>query len=183
MWAGAAALLCSVCGFMTVFAQKDYIIPGCSPGWAVSAAPGCIQRQTKAVLRLLLLVQAHFCSTPRVRIQGFLDSFFPVFLTSDSSFPSFIQKEVILMNNFSKQTVGMFPNSGFWYTFFYICHEGVDAWTVFLVIWIILEHFLQERRWMMSATSIGFLFLLGILHVCSGKSQEVSCFFLATFIC
>lgn len=56
-----------------------------------------------------------------------------------------------------------FPLSAVW-------HEEADVSIFIYIIWIIREHFSQERRWMMSPTLIGFVFLLGILHVCSGKS-------------
>lgn len=47
-------------------------------------------------------------------------------------------------------------------------HEEADAYLVLKVTWITQEYFSRER--IMSATFPGFVFLLGILHVCSGKT-------------
>lgn len=52
---------------------------------------------------------------------------------------------------------------------FAVWHEEADAQVAFCITWITQEPFSEERRWIMSSTSIGFVFLLGILHVCSGK--------------
>lgn len=65
------------------------------------------------------------------------------------------------------RTLRIFSNSGF-QTDFAAWHEEADAYFVLKVTWITQEYFSRER--IMSATFPVFLFLLGILHVCSGKT-------------
>ncbi len=161
--------------------------PDCS---ARTAATGWIQGKDRALPLLCPDILAQFLHMPSFSSAELLKQsmcwHFPLWNSFVSFFPSFepfarSHWRQLLINCFlfvlfsflwlTNQNLGVtFSKSWILRFCFAACHEGADAEIAFWIIWITQEHFSLERRWIMSPTSIGFVFLFGILHVCSGES-------------